>query len=141
MVGFPPAHCRVAACAVEGNDGIVIADTGQAGAPYLYATRVERTPDGWVEGGSSNALGWMSLDHDLGNVALWDVAPAGADRVRVEFDGAMREEPVANGVYLLVWWRVPCPPSGAWPRVVAFRVGDVWEPPKSSRPERVAPGA
>ena len=128
MVGFPPEHCRVVASAVDGDDGIVITDTGSASAPYLYASRVGRRPEGWIELGSGNALGWMGLDEEHGNVALWDLAPPGADRVRAEFAGAVHEQAVTNRVYLFVWWRVRTPAPGAWPRLVGFRVGNVWVP-------------
>src|SRR2546422_11518931 len=44
-------------------------------------------------------------------------APAGADFIRVAFEGTVIDEPIQDGVYLLVWWRVPYPSE--WPRVIA----------------------
>lgn len=127
MAGLPPAHCRVVASASEGADGFVVLDTGPPEYRYLYAVSVERQDGGWAEGSSGNAVGWTATDRDreLGTLAAWDEAPADADRVRVAFGGEVREAPVANGVYLVAWWRVPCP-ADDWPRAVAFRVGDAW---------------
>jgi hypothetical protein len=42
----------------------------------------------------------------LGTQTFWSDAPDGADRVRIEFMGETREEPVVDGAYLVVWWNV-----------------------------------
>ena len=36
MSGFPPAYCRVVACAVDGDDAYVVLDAGPAQYAYLY---------------------------------------------------------------------------------------------------------
>lgn len=46
--GFPAAHRRVAACAVDGDHAYVLLDTGPAGCPYLYGASVTREEGGWV---------------------------------------------------------------------------------------------
>jgi hypothetical protein len=40
--------------------------------------------------------------------------------VRVEFEGDIIEEPVIEGAYLVVWWRVPVPQDR--PCVTAYRM-------------------
>lgn len=142
MDGFPPAHCRVVASATQGDDGIVVLDTGAPGRPYLYAVAVWREAGRWSEGSSSNGLGWTLTDpdNDLGTLAAWDYAPAGADRVRVAFRDEVRELPVADGTYLTAWWRVACPEDD-WPRAVEFRVAGVWIPQPTPRGWPFARGA
>jgi hypothetical protein len=120
LSGFPPEHCRVAACAVGGDDGYVLLDTRLEGGRYLYGVNVHREGDGWRPGSDGNGPGWTLTDREgeLGTLVVWDEAPAGADQVTVEFAGEVREAPVTDGVYLLAWWRVPAPDSH--PRVAGF---------------------
>jgi hypothetical protein len=44
-----------------------------------------------------------------GTLSLWGDAPANAQMVRTEFEGEIVEEPVVDGAYLVVSWRVPPP--------------------------------
>lgn len=131
--GFPGAHCRVVAARISGDDAYVLLDAGEPGYPYLYGSCVAREDGGWREGTSSNGPGWTSTEEDgeLGTLVDWDVAPEGADQVRVSFRGETRIEPVANGVYLAAWWRVPS--DLAFPRVEAFRIRGRWVPAASGR--------
>jgi hypothetical protein len=128
MSDFPAAHCRVAASASEDDDGYVLLDTNLGGGGYLYGVAVYREDGGWSPGTSGNGPGWTSTgaERDLGTLASWGDAPAGAERVRVRWGGHAGEAPVADGVYLVTWWRVPCPDPG-WP-VVEFRVHGEWVP-------------
>ena len=130
MNGFPPAYCRVVASAVEGDDGFVVLDTGAPGRPYLYAVAVWREDGRWYDGNSGNACGWSvtDMDNELGSLAAWDYAPVNADRVRIAFRSEVREVPVADGAYLTVWWRVPCPEFGDWPWPISFRRNGIWTP-------------
>lgn len=129
MEGFPPEHCRVAACAVDGDEAYVVLDTGPVGHPYLYGSAVSRGPRGWEAGTSGNGPtgGWTLTDyeHDLGTAYIYDEAPAGADRVRAVRGGDVKEAVVSGAVYLVAWWRVPF--SETIPRVLAFRVGGTWD--------------
>jgi len=43
---------------------------------------------------------------------------------RVEFQGNVIDEPVRDGAFLVVWWRVP--PPHDWPRVTAFKIDGRW---------------
>jgi hypothetical protein len=108
---FPMQFCRIVAMREMGEDGYVLFDTRTNGEPYLYGANFERVDDGrWMEGSSSNGSGWsqMGPDAEFGTLAVWEEAPPGVDRVRVELmDGQVREEPVENRGYLVVWWRVP----------------------------------
>ena len=106
---FPNEFCRIVGMREQGTFGYVLFDTGPEGRPYLYGVNYERVDGRWMEGSSSNGDGWshMGPDPSLGTLTLWDTAPAGADRVRVELGGQLREEPVENGVYLVAWWGVP----------------------------------
>jgi len=129
MQGFPAAHCRVLAVAVDGDDAFVVLDTGPAQYRYLYGGTVKRIGGGWHPGidGNGGAVGWTLTDdaRELGVVAFWDEAPPGADAVRVAWGSEEREAPVRSGVYLVTWWRAPNP-AGPWPRVAAFRIGGRW---------------
>ena len=127
MHGFPSAHCRVLAAAVDGDDGYVLLDTGPAEYRYLYGGTVKREDGGWPDGISGNGGGWTRTDaeRDLGVVALWVVGRAGAEAVRAAWAADEREAPVRDGVYLFTWWRVP-DAADAWPRGTAFRVGGRW---------------
>lgn len=92
MQGFPAAHCRVLAVELDGKDGFVVLDTGPAEYRYLYGGTVERVEGGWTGGidGNGGAAGWTLTDREreVGVVALWDEAPAGADAVRVTWRSA-----------------------------------------------------
>jgi hypothetical protein len=127
MAGFPAKYCRVVASRVEGEDAYVLLDTGSDGRPYLYGVNCSKRDGGWLEGGSGNGPSWSQAGPDdlLGTLVIWGDAPAEAEMVRAWFDGGAIEEPVNNGVYLAVWWRTRCPEE-SWPRVEAFRIGDVW---------------
>jgi hypothetical protein len=127
MSTFPAEYCRVVAARSEGDDAYVLLDTGPAGRPYLYGVHCSRTGGRWDEGYSSNGPGWSQSDDDLelGTLSFWNDAPAGVDSVRVEFAGTVIDEPVRNGAYFLVWFRVPCPSQ--WPRVIAVCSSGVWQ--------------
>jgi len=126
MNGFPPKHCRVIASRIQGDDAYVLLNTGSDGHPYLYGANCSRRNGRWFEGGSSNGPGWSQTgdNPDVGTLSVWDEAPGGAEYVRVTFQGGLIDEPVKEGAYLLVWWRVPFPET--WPRVVAFQVNGRW---------------
>ncbi len=128
MATFPPQHCRMVASRSHGDDAYVLMDTGSEGQPYLYGAHCHRDADGWYEGSSSNGPGWCQTGHDpdVGSLAVWGDAVAGAHMVRIEFDGVVIDEPVPLGAFLVVWWRVPVPSE--WPRVVAFQVDGRWVP-------------
>jgi hypothetical protein len=125
---FPPEFCRVAAMREDGDLGYVLFDTRPGGESYLYGVDYERHDGRWTEGSSGNGPGWsrITLESDVGILADWGDAPAGADRVRLEFQGQLREEEVNGGVYLAVWWNVPHPADGAWPLVWGFRINGTW---------------
>lgn len=125
--GFPGIPCRVVAAAREGDDAYVVMDTQPDGQPYLYGACAARQDGGWVEGTSGNGPGWTLTDpeRDLGTATVWGEAPKGAVRVRASLDDDVREVPVANGVYLVAWWRVP---AAARTRVHAFRIDGRWVP-------------
>jgi len=128
MLGFPERHCRVVASAVNGDNAFVLLDTGSDGRPYLYGVWCRRSQGRWCETSSSNGGGWSSCGPDprTGMLAFCDEAPEGADAVRVEFNGEVREVPVTTGAYLTVWWDVTCPSLQTWPRVVAVRIDGEW---------------
>lgn len=129
MDGFPAQACRVAASQADGDDAYVLVDTGSPGHPQLYGVCVVREEGGWVAASSGNGGGWTRTDaaRQLGTATAWGPAPRGTDRVRAAFDGGTREGPVAGGVYLVAWWRVPSP-AGALPRAEAFRIHGKWVP-------------
>jgi hypothetical protein len=129
MDGFPSQACRVAAALRDGDDAYVLLDTGSPGHPYLYGICVVREERGWVGASSSNGDGWTRTDPErpLGTATAWGEAPRGTDRVRAVFDGDTREAPVAGGVYLVAWWRVPSPAHGL-PRAESFRIHGRWVP-------------
>lgn len=128
MEGFPPEHCRVAACVVGEDEAYVVLDTGPEGHPCLYGSVVSRGPRGWEAGTSGNGSGGWALtdhEHDLGTSYIYGEAPAGAERVRAVLDGDVKEVAVSGAVYLVAWWRVPCGETS--PRVLAFRVRGTWD--------------
>jgi hypothetical protein len=127
--GFPAAHCRVVAALADGDDAYVVLDAGPAGRPYPYGVSASRRAGGWLPGASGNGPGWTLTDREreLGTATVWGEAPDGADRVRAALDDDLREAPVAGGVYLVAWWRVPGP-AGTGPRVEAFRIRGRWVP-------------
>jgi hypothetical protein len=124
---FPASHCRIIASRVQGNAAYVLLDTGSRKHPYLYGVACAREADGWRGGTSGNGPGWTRVDSEAeqGILALWDVAPSGADRVRAEHNGQIVEAPIDQGVYLVVWWDVPSEDSRQWP-VPAFRIDGEW---------------
>src|SRR5262245_20553470 len=92
----------------EGDAAYALFDTGPPEHPYLYGVHYERRNGLWDETISTNGSGWSrtgGLDETSGTLTMWDEAPTGADRVRVEFDGESREEPV-DGSELAVTRRV-----------------------------------
>ncbi|HEX8394405.1 MAG TPA: hypothetical protein VF665_18815 [Longimicrobium sp.] len=128
MSGFSARYCRVVATAVDGDDGYVVVDTGSDGHPYLYGGAVKREAGGWSDGTSGNGDGWISsgdLEEEIGAYALWGEAPAGADAVRARWRGDVRETLIEHGVYLVAWWRVPCPEDD-YPSVTEFRIDGNW---------------
>ena len=122
---FPGIPCRVAALATEGGDAYAVVDTGMEGQPRLHGIGVNRRDGGWEAGTAGDAPGWTLTDpaHGLGTAAAWGTAPEGTVRVRATFAGETREVPVADGVYLIAWWRVP---ADGLPRIEAFRIGERW---------------
>jgi hypothetical protein len=124
---FPTGFCRVIATREHVDAGYVLFDTGPIGQPYLYGVNYERRDGQWSEGNSGNGPGWSQVgpDPELGTATIWDVAPPGADKVRVEFESEVREDAVTQRVYLVVWWGVPCP-EGSGPRATAFRINGDW---------------
>lgn len=131
MDGFPATPCRVAASARAGDDAYVVLDTGAEGAPYLYGICLTRRDGGWMEVASGNGPGWtrVDADGDLGTAVAWGMAPRGAVRVRAALGDDVREAPVAGGVYLVAWWRVP---EGREPRVEGFMVQGRWIPQRAN---------
>jgi hypothetical protein len=131
---FPTKYCRIIATHERGDEGYVLFDVGPIGQPYLYGVSYARQEGRWSEGVSGNGPGWSNVgpEAELGTATIWDEAPPGADRVRVEFGREVREEAVANGVYLAVWWGVPCP-EGAGPRATAFHINGEWIQAPESR--------
>lgn len=127
MFGFPERYCRVVATAINGDDAFVLLDTGSDGRSYLYGVRCRRSGSEWFETGSSNGGGWSQCGEDpqLGMLALFGEAPAGADAIRTSFGGIAIEVLVRDGAFLAVWWNTACP-SDDWPRVVAVHVGGAW---------------
>ena len=94
QASFPPQFCRIVAMREQGDLGYVLFDTRPSGEPYLYGVDYQRVDGRWTEGGSRNGPGWsrLRLGSDLGILAEWGEAPAGANRVRVEFQGQLREK-------------------------------------------------
>lgn len=129
--GIPPQSCRVLASRVQGDAAYVLLDTHPEGWRYLYGVNCDRRNGRWCEGTSGNRPGWSRVGpvDDLGTLKIWGESPMGADRVRIRYEGEVREEAVEHGVYLLVWWSVPCPDDRG-PRVQAFRVRGEWLPLK-----------
>jgi hypothetical protein len=128
MEGFPPAYCRVVAARVREDAAYVLLDTGSPGQPYLYGVNCYRENGRWFESGSSNGPGWHRTgdDHsELGTLTVWGDAPQGVSVVRMEFQGVIVDEPVRDGAYLFVWWRVPCPEE-EWPRLLAILTPSGW---------------
>ncbi|HEY0015814.1 MAG TPA: hypothetical protein VGC13_05825 [Longimicrobium sp.] len=130
---FPGIPCRVLASAREGDDAYVLVDTTPDGRPGLYGATAARQDGGWVEGTGGTAPGWTRTDaeHGLGTATVWGKTPEGAVRVRAVLGDDVREVPVANGVYLMAWWRVPAP-GAVRPRVDAFRIDNRWVPARAA---------
>jgi hypothetical protein len=137
LSSFPPGAVRVVASRTSGDDAYVLVDTRPDGPPYLYGVEVTRDREGWIEGGSGNSAGWRLREFgaDVGTLVVWEEAPPGADRVRVEFEGDVHEEPIENGAYLSAWWRVPYPDT-SWPRIVSFRIDGRWIDADALAPRR-----
>ena len=127
MVGFPTKYCRVVATRVDGDDAVVLLNTGSASNPYLYEVKCTRRRGQWVEEASGNGWGWTRTDdrRQLGACSFWGEAPADVDMVRVELEGQVQEEHAVDGAYLAVWWRQP-EPWGPPPKLIAFRVRGTW---------------
>ncbi len=126
---FPGVPCRVAALAREGDDAYAVVDTGDDGQPRPHGITLLRGEGGWEAAADGGGPGWTPTDPEraLGTATAWGPAPEGTVRVRATLAGDTREVPVARGVYLVAWWRVPCPAAGE-PRVEAFRIGERWVP-------------
>lgn len=124
--GFPDQHARIVAFAREADDAYALLDTGPDGAPHLYGVCVEKRDGGWVSSTSGNGPGWSLTDEEsgLGTHCDWDETPPGTTHVRLVADGETAEAPVANGVYLIVRFRVSS--DAPLPRVEAFRIADRW---------------
>src|SRR6266550_6906662 len=123
---FPMEFTRVVAVREHGDFAVALFDTRPSAAdPYLYEVHYQRENGRWSEGSSSNGCGWhrCSLESDLGVGTTWGYARAGIDRVRGELEGAVVEDAVVNGIYLLVCWDAPEAES---PHVTAFRVSGEW---------------
>jgi hypothetical protein len=131
---FPTRYCRIIATREQRDEGYVLFDIGPIGQPYLYGVSFARHDGRWSEGVSGNGPGWSHVgpDKELGTATIWDEAPPGADKVRVEFGREVREEVVANGAYLAVWWGVPHP-EGRGPRAAAFHINGEWIQAPESR--------
>ena len=129
---FPVEHCRLMAVREHGDFAVALFDTRPTAEPYLYQVHYDRRDGRWSEGSSGNGSGWSSLrsESDLGVLTSWDEAPEGADKVRAELGGKVAEENVTNGVYLFVWWDVPCRSHA---EVTAFRINGEWVPQPSIR--------
>ncbi|HEY7476487.1 MAG TPA: hypothetical protein VH679_15810 [Vicinamibacterales bacterium] len=125
MEGFPAKYCHVVAIRVNGDEAYVLLDTGPAGRPYLYGVNCGRRGGRWFGGASGNGPSWSLSDErtGLGTLSVWDEAPPAADRVRVEYDGQVIEEPVREGAYLVVFWNRP---SDFKHSSVAFRINGEW---------------
>ncbi len=123
---FPAEFCRVVAMREHGDMSYVLFDTRPSGQPYLYGVDYERIDGHWMEGGSGDRPGWSRVrrESELGILTDWDEARPRADRVRIEFEGEIREEAVNEGAYLAVWWDVPHPDT--WPIATAFRINGEW---------------
>jgi len=129
---FPAGAVYVVASRANADNAYVLLDTRPNGPAYPYGIAFKREAGEWIEGASNNAGGWFADgDLGLGMLAFWDEdAPAGADLVRIDFGSDIHEEPVTEGVFLSVWWRVPSPerisrvssPS-EW-RVAGLKLGD-----------------
>lgn len=126
---FPVQSTRVVAVREQGDAAVALFDTRPGAQPYLYEVHFDRKSGGWVEGSSSNGPGWhrFALADPLGVETLWGEAPRGADLVRAERTGVVVEEPVADGIYLLVWWNV----TERLAEVKAFRVNGAWVRPST----------
>jgi hypothetical protein len=127
MHGFPRAHCRPVASRVEGDDAFVLLDTGPQGQPYLYGVCCSRHDGRWRDGGNANGPGWSQAGPDItfGTLAVWGLAPEGADAMRFEFEGTITEVPITGIAFLAAWWRVPCP-EFARPTLAGVRIGGRW---------------
>jgi len=124
MEGFPPQYCRVIASRVRGDLAYVLLDTHPEGWRYLYGSHCYRQNGKWGEISSSNGGGWHQAgdDPDVGTFALWGEAPPGAIAARVRFAEEITEEPLTDGVYLVVRWAVPS--DVEWPGLIGFRFAD-----------------
>jgi hypothetical protein len=124
---FPVDATRIVGVREHGDNALALFDTRPGAEPYLYQVHYWRTNGRWTEGNSGNGYGWhrYTLESDLGVATVWgDDAPAGADRVRGECEGDIREDKIDNGTYLLVWWDVP--EDAATAELKSFRVNGDW---------------
>lgn len=86
---------------------------------------------------SGNGSTWSSLnwsddedeDEDFGILADFAPVPEGVTRVRVRFEGELREVEVENGYYLFVVWKTRCPDWGTGPIPVEYLREGRWEEP------------
>lgn len=129
MEGFPPKYCRVLASAIEGDDALVVLETGSDDYPYSYTVWCHRSDGRWHERSSSSGEGiqWTGASEDSpGTGALCGGAVPGADAVVVQWNGIQKEVPVRNGAYVALWQDVLAPENVG---VVSFKVNGVWDPP------------
>ena len=122
----PALGCdQVVAIREHGDQGYVLFNNS-ADHDFLIGVAYQRTKNGWKQLQLESGSGWSHYRPDQGTCAVssWGSAPPGADRIRVEFQGAIREDDVTNGVYFLIWWDVPR--LAPEPFVTAFRINGQW---------------
>jgi hypothetical protein len=124
-VTLVPGCNQIVAIREHGEEGYALFDNSD-NHNFLIGVAYRRTEDGWAVEQMASGSGWSHVrpDHGTGTMSSWGSAPPGADRVRVEFQGEIREDDVTNGVYFLIWWRAPR--SEREPFVTAFRIDGQW---------------
>lgn len=122
----PALGCdQIVAIREHGDQGYVLFNSS-ADHDFLIGVAYQRTENGWKQLQLESGSGWCHYRPDQRTCAVssWGSAPPGADRIRVEFQGAIREDDVTNGVYFLIWWDVPR--LAPEPFVTAFRINGQW---------------
>ncbi len=135
LFGFPLGAVHIVASRQADDVAFVLLDASPHGWRYLYGVNCERVDGQWTEGGSGNGPGWSEIgpNGSLGTLTLWGEVTRDADRIRARFDGQPFETTVDDGVYLFVWWSIPCP-EDQWPRLEALRVRGEWVHVSSTLP-------